>query len=56
MKKLLEKDKKLRLHILKTETLYKILKLIFKNLNFSILIRWNAFIMLNNIFFNRSYV
>jgi ribosomal protein S14 len=48
MKKLLEKDKKLRLKILVYEHNNIILKSIFKNLNFFTLIRWNAFIKLNN--------
>ena len=46
MKKLLEKDKKLRFKIYKNEQQHFILKSIFKNLNLLILIRWNAFIKL----------
>ena len=49
MKKLLIKDKKLRLGIIKTENRHLILKSIFKNLNFFTLIRWNAFIKLHNL-------
>lgn len=43
MKKLLVKDKKLRQNILKAENKHFVLKSIFKNFNFFILIRWNAF-------------
>ena len=49
MKKLLEKDKKLRLRIKNAETKNFILKAIFKNFNFFILIRWNAFLKLKTL-------
>jgi len=49
MKKLLEKDKKLRLKIKKNETKQFILKSISKNLNFFVLIRWNALLKLKNL-------
>ena len=49
MKKLLEKDKKLRFKLVKIENQHIILKSIFKNFNYFILIRWNAFIKLNNL-------
>jgi ribosomal protein S14 len=56
MKKLLEKDKKSRHKILSLETRYFILKSIFNNLNYSSLIRWNAFSNLNNIPINRNKI
>jgi ribosomal protein S14 len=46
MKKLLEKDKKRRLQIKTVEKQHFILKAIVRNLNFFILIRWNAFLKL----------
>lgn len=46
MKKLLEKDKKLRYEIKSIENQRFILKSILKNFNFFILIRWNAFLKL----------
>lgn len=49
MKKLLEKDKKLRENILKSEKQYFILHSIYKNFNFFVLVRWNAFLKLKNI-------
>nr|UDP55432.1 ribosomal protein S14 [Schizostauron trachyderma] len=49
MKKLLEKDKKLREKILKVEKQYFILNSIYKNFNFFTLVRWNAFLKLKNI-------
>ena len=49
MKKLLEKDKKFREDILKFEKQYFILHSIYKNFNFFILIRWNAFLKLKNV-------
>jgi ribosomal protein S14 len=55
MQKLLEKDKKLRIKNLRTEINYIILKSIFKNLNFFTLIRWNAFIKLQNLSSNNKY-
>ena len=54
MKKLIEKDKKLRINILKIEKQSFILKSICKNFNFFVLIRWNAFLKLKNIL-NNSY-
>ena len=51
MKKLLEKDKKLRINILKIEKQYFILKSIYKNLNFFTPIRWNAFLKLKKLAF-----
>jgi ribosomal protein S14 len=56
MKKLLEKDKKLRQNILKIENKHFILKSIFKNFNFFILIRWNAFIKLKALTQNYSQI
>lgn len=49
MKKLIERDKKLRHEIRKTEKQNYILKSIFKNGNFFTLIRWNAYLKLNNL-------
>jgi ribosomal protein S14 len=49
MKKLLEKDKKLRQHILINEKKHFILKSIIKNFNFFTLIRWNAFLKLKTL-------
>jgi ribosomal protein S14 len=46
MKKLIEKDKKLRKSLVLTENKHFILKTIIKNSNFFILIRWNAFLQL----------
>jgi ribosomal protein S14 len=46
MKKLLEKDKKLRLSIYESEKKHFILRSIFKNNNLFTLIRWNAFFKL----------
>ena len=54
MKKLLEKDKKLRKHILYIEKHYLVLKSIYTNFNFFLLIRWNAFLKLKNVS-NNSY-
>ena len=56
MKKLLEKDKKLRLLIKKVEKKNFILKSIFRNLNFFILIRWNSFLKLKTLTKGNSYV
>lgn len=47
MKKLLEKDKKLRQNIAFDENKNFVLKSIIKNFNFFTLIRWNAFKKLN---------
>lgn len=49
MKKLLEKDKKIRLSIKTIENNHFVLKSIFKNSNFFTLVRWNAFIKLKNL-------
>jgi ribosomal protein S14 len=49
MKKLLEKDKLLRFKNVASENRKMVLKSIFKNLNFFTLIRWNAFIKLQNL-------
>jgi ribosomal protein S14 len=46
MKKLIIKDKKLRLEFKKQEKYYFILKSIFQNSNFFMLIRWNAYLRL----------
>ena len=46
MKKLIEKDKKIRLNIKFIEKKHFILKFIFNNLNFFILIRWFALLKL----------
>jgi ribosomal protein S14 len=54
MKKLLEKDKKLRLTIRELENQHLILKSIFKNLNLFTLIRWNAFIKLHSLSANNN--
>ena len=56
MKKLLEKDKKLRLLIKKVEKKIFILKSIFRNLNFFILIRWNSFLKLKILTKKNSHV
>lgn len=56
MKKLLEKDKKLRIRIKQFEKKNFILKSIFKNFNFFLLIRWNAFLKLKNLSKNTSFV
>ena len=52
MKKLLAKDKKLRFEIKKSENQYLVFKSIYKNLNFFTLVRWNAFIKLQNLSVN----
>lgn len=49
MQKLLEKDKKLRLHIKNLENQHFVFKSIFKNFNFFLLVRWNAFLKLKNL-------
>lgn len=43
MKKLIEKDKKFRIMLKKKDKNNFILKLISKNINFFMLVRWNAF-------------
>jgi len=54
MKKLLEKDKKLRLKIKNNETKQFVLKSIYNNFNFFILIRWNAYLRLKMLNKNSS--
>lgn len=49
MKKLLAKDKKIRNQLELMDKNHLILKSIFKNLNFSTLIRWKAFENLNTL-------
>lgn len=49
MKKLLIKDKKLRLNIKTIEKQQFILESIFKNLNFFNLLRWKAFLKFKNL-------
>lgn len=49
MKKLKEKDKKTRVNFNNLEKQHFILKSIFSNLNFFILIRWNAFLKLESL-------
>jgi len=56
MKKLLEKDKKRRQNHKKVEKEYFVLKSIFKNLNFFVLVRWNAFLRLKNLAKNNPRV
>ena len=46
MKKLIIKAKKFHLEIKKQEKYYFVLKSIFQNLNFFMLIRWNAYLRL----------
>lgn len=54
MKKLIEKDKKLRNYLKEIEKKHFILKAIIKNFNFFILIRWNAFLKLKFLSCNIS--
>jgi hypothetical protein len=56
MKKLLEKDKKLRINIKNSETKQFILKSIFKNSNFFLLSRWKAFNKLKSLGFENSKI
>ena len=49
MKKLIEKDKKIRLQNFKLEQSHFTLKSIVQNLNLPMLIRWNAYLKLNKI-------
>jgi ribosomal protein S14 len=49
MKKLIEKDRRFRNNLLKTEISYLVLKSIFKNVNYPSLVRWNAFLKLENL-------
>jgi ribosomal protein S14 len=56
MKKLIEKDKKLRNNILSIENKGFILKLIIKNSNFFTLVRWKAFLKLKELTENASNI
>ena len=56
MKKIVEKDKKLRKNLLVIEKRHFILKSIWRNSNFFTLIRWNAFLKLKNVLKNSSKV
>ena len=56
MKKHLRKDLKKRIIVKKVETELFILKNIFKNLNFSTLVRWNAFLKILDLPKNTSKV
>jgi ribosomal protein S14 len=56
MEKLLIKDKKRRVNLKKTEIKHFIFKSIFKNLNFPILIRLNAFVKLAKLIKNNFQV
>jgi ribosomal protein S14 len=49
MKKLVEKDKKLRIRIKTIEKQHFILRSIVQNLNFFVLVRWNAFLKLKTL-------
>ena len=49
MKKLIGRDKNLRIEIKKKEKQHYILKSIFKNFNFFILVRWNAYVKLRDL-------
>lgn len=54
MKKLLEKDKRLRVTIKKIETLTFVLKTIYKNDSFSTFTRWNAYSKLKQLLTKKS--
>ena len=56
MKKILEKDKKICLKFKTIEKQHFILKAIFKNFNYFVLIRWNAFLKLKTLTINSSKV
>jgi len=56
MKKLLEKDKYHRKQIKTKNYQHFVLKSIFKNFNFFILIRWNAFLKLKKLSENKSQI
>jgi ribosomal protein S14 len=56
MKKLIEKDKKLRERVVLKEYEHFVLKSIIKNFNFFTLIRWNAMLKLKNIVQNSSKI
>lgn len=49
MKKLLQKDKRLRLNLKTIEKEHLVLKAIFKNSNYFSLVRWNAFLQLKDL-------
>ena len=49
MKKLIIKDKNLRLQLKKQEKQYFVLKAIFQNSNLFTLIRWNAYLQLKDL-------
>lgn len=49
MKKLLQRDKKLRLNIKAVEKQHFVLKAILKNFNYFALVRWNAFLKLKSL-------
>jgi ribosomal protein S14 len=49
MKKLITKDKELRLKVKKQEKQYFVLKSIFQNSNLFMLIRWNAYLHLKSL-------
>ena len=56
MKKLKEKDKKIRFNFNTIEKQHFILKSIFNNLNFFVLVRWNAFLKLKSLTISNSKV
>ena len=56
MKKLIVKDKKLRLKLKAQEKQYFILKTIFQNTNLFSLVRWNAYVKLKLLTKNNSFV
>jgi ribosomal protein S14 len=56
MKKLLEKDKKLRHQVKLIENQHFVLKSIFKNFNLFTLVRWNAFLKLKLLTKNNSKI
>jgi ribosomal protein S14 len=56
MKKLKEKDKRIRLNFDKIEKQHFILKSIYNNLNFFVLIRWNAFLKLKHLTVGNSKI
>ena len=56
MKKLIAKDKKLRLKLKTQEKQYHVLKSIFQNTNLLNLVRWNAYIQLKTLGKNNSFV
>lgn len=56
MKKLIVKDKKLRLKVKNQEKQYFVLKAIFQNSNLFTLVRWNAYLRLKDLCETRSKV